>query len=82
MKKEYFVYSPKSDTVLQLERKILRSVNNYMSTVRKDKSTLTMKCRLWVTSNCKMDDLAKVDQKYMNYTHSSLDAIPVSLTDE
>lgn len=61
MKKEYFVYAPKSDTVALLERKILRSVNNYMSQVRQDRGTLTMKCRLWVTNNCKMEDLAKID---------------------
>jgi len=29
-----------------------------------------------------MTDLAKIDQKYVNYTHSSLAAIPVTLTDE
>jgi len=61
MKEPWFCYVPKSDLVLALERKILRCLNNYMNSVRHDRSSLTMKCRLWVTSDSKMEDLGKID---------------------
>ena len=38
MKKTWFCYSPKSDTVLKLERKLLRCLNYYMHSVRQDRS--------------------------------------------
>ena len=83
MKKTWFCYAAKSDTVLKLERKLLRCINYYMQQVRQERSSLTTKCRLWVTRDSKMTDLAKIDQQYMNYTHSVLaSAIPVSLTEE
>ena len=83
MKKTWFCYAAKSDTVLKLERKLLRCINYYMQQVRQERSSLTTKCRLWVTRDSKMTDLAKIDQQYMNYTRSVLAAaIPVSLTEE
>lgn len=61
MKEPWFCYVPKSDNVLALERKVLRCLNNYMNSVRHDRSSLTMKCRLWVTNDSKMEDLGKID---------------------
>lgn len=34
MRKTWFCYVPKSDTVLKLERKLLRCLNNYMNSVQ------------------------------------------------
>ena len=28
-----------------------------------------------------MDQLAKIDQKFTNYTHAAIDALPISVTD-
>jgi len=61
MKEPWFCFVPKSDTVLALERKILRCLNNYMNSVRHDRSHMTMGCRLWLTSDTKMEDLGKID---------------------
>ena len=82
MREPWFFYAPKSMSVLELEKKALRHLNYYMYTIRKDKTTMYQKCRLWVTSAEKeWEDFVEVDKKFMNYTHAAIDAVPVSLTD-
>jgi len=49
MKKPYYIYTPKSDSVLNLEKKILRSLNYYTYMVLKDRSSIVQSCRLWLT---------------------------------
>lgn len=49
MKQTWFCYTPKSDTVKDLEKKLLRCINYYLFSVRKDSSTMFTKCRLWKT---------------------------------
>ena len=61
MKHTWFCFVPKSDSVLDLEKKLLRMINYYMMTVRKERATMTMKCRLWKTANFKMSELAILD---------------------
>ena len=57
----WLCYVPKSETVLKLERKLLRCLNNYMHTVQYERSHMTMKCRIWVTRDSKMSELDKAD---------------------
>ena len=61
MKHTYFCYVPKSESVLELEKKLIRLLNNYMMIVRRERSVLTIKGRLWVTSDCKFDELKALD---------------------
>ena len=61
MKNTFFCFVPKSDTVLDLEKKLLRVINYYMLSVRKERSAMVMKCRLWKVSEHKMDDLKALD---------------------
>lgn len=41
-----------------------------------------MKCRLWISSDTKMEDLDTIDNKYRNYSRVSVNATQVSCTDE
>ena len=82
MKEPWFFYAPKSDTVLELEKKAARSLNYYMYSVRRDSTTVVTKCRLWKTSDSKMEDLEKIDNKYRNYTSAKVSATPVSMNDD
>lgn len=43
---------------------------------------MTTKCRLWKTPEKDMEEIAKVDLKYTNYTHAAINAMPISTTDE
>lgn len=81
MKHAYHCFVAKSEKVLDLEKKMARLLNNYMMIVRRERSVLTSKCRLWCTSDTKFDDLKAIDQKYLNYTHAKTTARPVSCTD-
>lgn len=81
MKNALFCFVPKSDTVLDLEKKLLRMINYYMMTVRKEKSIMVMKCRLWKVSEYKIDDLKALDQKFINFTHAKTEALPISVTE-
>eukprot|EP00354_Favella_ehrenbergii_P001765 CAMPEP_0170464124 /NCGR_PEP_ID=MMETSP0123-20130129/8976_1 /TAXON_ID=182087 /ORGANISM="Favella ehrenbergii, Strain Fehren 1" /LENGTH=432 /DNA_ID=CAMNT_0010729723 /DNA_START=599 /DNA_END=1897 /DNA_ORIENTATION=+ len=82
MQDPWFFYAPKSDTVLELEKKAMRALNYYNYTVRRDKSTVIMKCRLWRTTEKKWEDLVDMDKKFCNYTHANIDAVPVNMTEE
>lgn len=82
MRETWFVYAPKSDTVAELEKKMARSLNYYLSTVRQDRSTLIAKCRIWKALDSKLEDLAAIDKKYCNYTHTAINALPISCTEE
>ena len=43
---------------------------------------MTTKCRLWKTAETEMEEIAKVDQKFTNYTHAAIIALPISTTEE
>ena len=53
-----------------------------MYSIRQEKTIHTGKLRLWITNETSMTELAKIDQKYMNYTHASINATLVNTTDE
>ena len=82
MKTLYFCYLPKSATVEMLQRKLLNCINYYMYSVRREKTIHTGKIRLWITNMTELEELAKIDQKYMNYTHATIDATLVNASEE
>lgn len=82
MKQTWFCYAPKSFTVMDLEKKLLRCINYFLYSVRKDSSTMFTKCRVWKTQNTKMEDLEKIDNKFRNYTSAKVNATPFSMTEE
>lgn len=61
MAKPFFFYVPKSDSVEFLYKKALRALNYYMYNVRRDRSTIVTKCKLWITSDEKAKDLDAID---------------------
>ena len=81
MREPWFCYMPKHDSVLDLEKKVLRCINYYMSSVRQDRSCMTMKGRLWKIAECEMEEIDKIDLKYSNYTHAAVDVLPISVTE-
>ena len=54
MKTFYSCFIPKSASVAELEKKLLRAVNYYMHSVRQERACLTTKCRLWCMSTREM----------------------------
>ena len=53
-----------------------------MYSVRREKTIHTGRIRLWITNESEVEELAKIDQKYMNYTHASINATQVGATEE
>ena len=82
VREKYYCYAPKSMTVAELEKKLCRVLSYYMYSVRRDSTTVVTKCRLWKTSDSKMEDLEKIDNKYRNYTSAKVSATPVSMNDD
>ena len=81
MKQALFCYAPKSMTAGDLEKKLLRVLNYYLYTVRKERSLMISKGRLWVTSEGKFEDLDAIDSKHRNYTSAKVKATPVTVTE-
>ena len=82
MREPWFVYAPKSDSVADLEKKVIRAMNYYLSTVRQERGILISKCRLWKAVDSKNENLAAIDKKFINYTHSAINALPISCSEE
>lgn len=58
----WFFYMPKSESVLEFTKKAVRSLNYYMYSVRRDRTTMLTSCRMWKTSDKEWSDLEGIDR--------------------
>ena len=60
----WFFYTPRSDTVEDLEKKIKRLLSSYYYNVRKDKTLILTKFRLW---KCTLTDSQEDTEKILSW---------------
>ena len=68
MQEPYFFYTARNTSIPELTKQVQRHINYFMYFVRKDKSQVFSKIRLWKSDSSDWLEIKNIDSKYTNFT--------------
>lgn len=81
MQEPFFFYTSKSATIPDLTKQVSRHINYYMYFVRRDKSQVFAKIRLWKSNSTDWLEIKNIDSKYANFTQAKVNATPINVSE-
>ena len=75
MQEPWFFYIDGGETVSDLEKKVIRALNNYTRNVLGEKSVTYDSCRIWKCFNKKWSYISRLDQEFTSSNDSAIKGV-------